>query len=379
MDPFQFLGTSMTLLNVSKIFSWTALILSVSACSSGQGNAEQTGAATGEDFSLMLKDTVNTVIIQTYGELHERAKDLEACTKTLNENPTDVQLKACQTAWVKARVPWEQSEGFLFGPVTDQGLDPAMDSWPVDHQQLDALLESNVTLSAENITSNLGGGMKGFHTIEYLLWGREHDRKASDLVDAPRERSYLSALTEALSKDTEQLHESWVGSSKKSGYGERFARAGESDGLYSSALDAVQELIGGMLDICDEVAFGKIAEPYQARDPNLIESQFSYNSILDFADNIRSVQNVYLGSLDATAGKNSLSKIVAKYDEALDRRVKTEIEDAIDAITAIGKDGVTFRDAILDAKYDGRVEKAQANVAQLMDTLNGEVLPLFAR
>jgi uncharacterized iron-regulated protein len=369
----------MALLNMSKNLSWLALVLLLSACSSGQGNAEETGAATGEDFSLMLKDTVNNVIIQTYGDLHERSKDLEACTKTLNEHPTDAQLTACQTAWVKARVPWEQSEGFLFGPVTDQGLDPAMDSWPVDHQQLDALLESDVTLSAETITSNLGGGMKGFHTIEYLLWGMEHDRTASDLAAAPRERSYLSALTEALSKDTEQLQKSWVGTEKQPGYGERFAGAGESDGLYSSALDAVQELIGGMLDIGDEVAFGKIAEPYQARDPNLIESQFSYNSIPDFADNIRSVQNVYLGSRDATVGKNSLSNIVAKYDEALDSRVKTEIEEAIVAITAMGKDGVTFRDAILDSKYDKRIENAQSKVAELMDTLNGEVLPLFAR
>lgn len=170
-----------------------------------------------------------------------------------------------------------------------------------------------------------------------------------------------------------------IGTAEEPGYGERFANAGKAQGLYSSALDAVQELIGGMLDICDEVAFGKIAEPYKARDPNLIESQFSYNLLLDFADNIRSVQNVYLANLDESRSANSLSTIVAKYDAALDARVTSQIEQAIAAISAIGAGGLTFRDAILDPKNDASIDNAQLEISALVDALNGEVLPLFAR
>jgi uncharacterized iron-regulated protein len=360
-------------------FSLGVAILAVSACSSGGGTQEGAGALAEQDFSHILDSAVNDVIVPTYASLHDEATKLETCTATLAKDATDEQLDSCRKAWVAAREPWERSEGFLFGPVADEGLDPALDSWPVDHQQLEALMDSSVELSADAITSNLGGGMKGFHTIEYLLWGQDHDRTAADLEAAPREAEYLVALTQALANDTETLLELWKGSDDDDGFGERFARSGTDDGLYSTALDAVQELIGGMVGICDEVAFGKIAEPYKARDPNLIESQFSYNSLLDFADNIRSIKNVYLGSLDGEVGERSLSRLIADHDAALDERVRDQVDRAIDAILAIGDDGRTFRDAILDPARDRSIETAQAEIASLMNLLSGEVLPLFAR
>ena len=54
-------------------------------------------------------------------------------------------------AWVAARVPWEQSEGFLFGPVDTFGYDPAMDSWPVNRTDLDAVLASGQAFTPEYI------------------------------------------------------------------------------------------------------------------------------------------------------------------------------------------------------------------------------------
>jgi predicted lipoprotein len=355
------------------------LTLCAVACGSGGGSSRSSGAATGEDFTLVLADTVNNVIVPTYASLHARAADMSACVAQLEATPDEAQLTKCRNAWIAARVPWEQSEGFLFGPVTDEGLDPAMDTWPVDHQQLNALLASTVELSADSIASNLGGGLKGFHTIEYLLWGMNHERTASDLASSPREMKYLLALTEALSNDTKQLVESWTGIDGKPGFGQKFAAAGTSAGLYSLQIDAVQELIGGMIEICDEVAFGKIAEPYKARDPNLVESQFSYNSLLDFADNIRSIQNIYFASRDQTPAINSLSKIVAKYAPEADARIIEQIDRSIGAIQAIGADGVTFRDAVMDSKYDAVIVNAQTEIGTLMDRFSGEVLPLFAR
>lgn len=363
---------------LTKYASWGLSTVLV-ACGSGGGKSDRSGAATKEDFFAVLADTVNHAIIPTYDSLHARANDMASCVAELKANPTDTKLSSCKNAWVTARVPWEQSEAFLFGPVTDQGLDPAMDSWPVDRQQLDALLASSVTLTADSITANLGGGMKGFHAIEYLLWGTDNGRPADALAAAPRELEYLVALTGALANDTGQLLDSWVGDDKKPGYGARFAGAGTSEGLYSSQLDAVQELVGGMTNICDEVAFGKIAEPYKARDPNLIESQFSFNALLDFADNLRSVRNVYLGTIDGTKGPNSIATVVGKFDPDLDTRVGAQIDAATNSIVAIGAGGKTFRDAILDPASDSAIERAQAEIGALMDLLNGEVMPLFAR
>ena len=42
---------------------------------------------------------------------------------------------------------------FLFGPVDSQGIDPAMDSWPVNRTDLDAVLNGSNTLDIPFVTA----------------------------------------------------------------------------------------------------------------------------------------------------------------------------------------------------------------------------------
>lgn len=360
----------------ASLLVWTCL--ANLACSGGKGLESKSGVATNEDFGPLLERAVTEVIVPTYATLYDRALALSACAETLAQDLTDEQLAQCQEAWIAARVPWERSEGFLFGPVADRGIDPAVDSWPVDYNQLNALMASDTTLNVDTLTQNLGGGLKGFHTIEFLLWGNDHQRTATDLLAAPRELEYLVAVTGALVSDTQALWMAWAGSGSEMSYGEQFSRAGKRGGLYPHQLDALHELIGGMIAICDEVAYGKLAEPHHTRDPNLIESQFSRNSLRDFADNIRSVQNIYFGALDGAASGDSLSAVVEDYAPELDDKLRMQLARSIGAIEAIGKGGLTFRDVVLDSAHDAAIEKAERSIGELMETLNDEMLPMFA-
>jgi hypothetical protein len=70
-----------------------------------------------------------------------------------------------------------------------------MDSWPVNRTDLDAVIASSDPLTATYIR-NLPETQKGFHTIEYLLFGEARDRVATEL-DA-RELEYLTGLTHEL-------------------------------------------------------------------------------------------------------------------------------------------------------------------------------------
>ena len=64
--------------------------------------------------------------------------------------------------------------------------------------------------------------------------------------------------------------------------------------VYASKLAVVEELINGMIGIVDEVANGKIADPFGASidaiDTSKVESQYSWNSLADFTNNIQGVQ-----------------------------------------------------------------------------------------
>lgn len=133
---------------------------------------------------------------------------------------------------------------------------------------------------------------------------------------------------------------------------------------------AVLEMVEGMIGICDEVANGKIADPYDEQDTSLVESQFSYNSLADFQDNLRSVRNLYRGDLGAGVAGAGLDDFVAGRDAALATRLQGEIDAAIVAIAAIP---APFRNN-LDAATE--IEAAQAAIVTVMTTLEADLKPL---
>ena len=94
------------------------------------------------------------------------------------------------------RTSWEQCEGFLFGPVEDDNYDPNMDTWPVDYVQLDSLLASSNPLQINDIESLSTLSLRGFHPIEYILWGVTGSQSAATIT--ARKKQYMISLTKDL-------------------------------------------------------------------------------------------------------------------------------------------------------------------------------------
>ena len=363
---------------LSKLFCCTLsafLVLSIgligcslTGCGSDDDDDDDTVRAGGEadafDASTTLDDFANKVVLATYIDLDNRAGDLLTAVKTLESDTTQANLVQAQAAWKAARAPWEQSEAFLFGPVDTQGLDPALDSWPVNRVDLDGVLGSGQALTEASIDA-LEDTLKGFHTIEYLLFREGNQRKAEDIT--PRELEYLVATTENLKSKTAQLASAWAASGEN--YAAEVANAGTSSTIYRSQKDAMQEMVNGMIVIADEVANGKISDPFNEKDTTLVESQFSFNSISDFQDNIRGIQNVYMGKF--TADGQGLNEFVNGKDTDLDARFQTEVQTAIDTIGAIPdpfRDSITAQRAAVQAAIDA--------VSTVQQTLENDILKL---
>ena len=320
----------------------------------------------GEAFEsgTMLNDFANTVVLATYTELDSKAGELLMAVEALAADTSQANLEKAQQAWKATRKPWEQSEAFLFGPVDTQGLDPALDSWPVDHVNLQSVLVSSDALTVDFV-SGLEDTQKGFHTIEFLLFRDGDQRKALDITD--RELAYLVSTTENLKASTSQLRLAWAPEGKN--FSSTVATAGEGSAVYPSQSAAVQEMVNGMIVIADEVANGKISDPYNESDTTLVESQFSFNSITDFQDNIRGIQNVYMGKFISDG--QGLNDFVNSHDPELDARFQQEVQAAIDAIGAIP---YPFRDSITANR--GAVQVAIDAVSKVQQTLEQDILPL---
>ncbi|MFV0269100.1 MAG: imelysin family protein, partial [Draconibacterium sp.] len=139
-------------------------------------------------------------------------------------------------------------------------------------------------------------------------------------------------------------------------YGEEFKTAGEPGSRYISQANEVDEMLQRMIAIADEVANAKIADPHTSENVLDVESWFSWNSLVDFQNNVRSIENAYLGGYVEGSRDKSISDFVKEQDAALDTEIRQKITAAINAIAAI--------------PYPFRNNLTHDNVQSAMDAVN---------
>ncbi len=136
-------------------------------------------------LAKIVENYVDAVVLPTYAQLKERTTALAAAVKNLSDARTDAAFEAACQAWLSAREPWERSEAFLFGPVDALGLDPNMDSWPLDQDAIVNHLKSGNFSDLEwgdgddDDKVEAAQNIRGFHTLEFLLFKDGKPRKAS--------------------------------------------------------------------------------------------------------------------------------------------------------------------------------------------------------
>jgi len=313
------------------------------------------GAPAGDPaIKQVLADYTANTVIKTYAALADDAMILNKRVAALKDDLSDAGVAAAAEAWRATRAHWERSEAFLFGPASFNDLDPQLDSWPLDQQQVDFVISSikggKLEADAGYVRDYLGAALRGFHAVEYLLFRDGKPRKAGEVT--PAELSYLVAVTQVMTEDCITLEAWWAGADKLSkekaavldaaeietsgAFGDEFKGAGEPGSRYASQSDAVHEMIQGCIDIADELGHAKIEGPFKSKNPQECESWYSWNSLADFQNNVRSIENAYLGGADGARGA-SLSALVAARDKDLDARVRAAITGALAKITAIGE------------------------------------------
>ena len=242
-------------------------------------------------------------------------------------------LPAVQHAWRDARIPWEQSEAFLFGPVDTDGHDPFLDTWPLNVTDLEAIIASSDDIAALNLADDV----QGFHALEYLLFqDKDGNTDPAAIVAAlhndERRRAYLRRVVMEFASHTQALRDSW--DPDMGNFVAELAMAGHgSDPMtYDSERAAMQTLLEAMIGIAAELHGAKLGAPSPAEE----ESRYSNNSRIDFLNNVRSINNVYEGRFDQSDSTSmGVTDFVAHENPALDAEVRMAIRDTKAAIIAI--------------------------------------------
>ncbi|MCA0397159.1 MAG: peptidase M75 [Bacteroidetes bacterium] len=338
----------------------TLLLLAAAAFSSCQKDDDKTTDVTALKKDILVNVSTN-VITASYTDMNNKATALANAVTALESTTNDANLSAARQAWKDMRVVWEQTEAWLYGPVSSEDIDPRIDTWPVDFNALDAQLAGSAQFTAAYIDA-LPEDLKGFHPIEYLLWGKDGSKTAAAFT--AREKSYLQALTDNLVALSKQVDDAW-----KTGYSTTFATAGQTgNSTYTSLQSAYLEMVAGMADICEEVANGKMKDPFDAQDTNQEESPFAKNSITDFTNNIQGILKMYQG--DYNQSGVGLEDLVRNYNLSLDSDLKAAHAAAIAALNAIT---VPFGQAI--TSQQSQVQTAMAKINALHVVLQNQLQP----
>ncbi len=314
-----------------------------------------------QQAQALVVQFVDHTVAPTYTALAAKTELLASQLAALKVNPTDNGVReACET-FLAAREQWEKSEAFLFGAAGDYGVDPHIDSWPLDEDAFATLMNSPAMLEALDgedgdmvAGERLGNALLGFHGIEYILF-RDGQPRAASAITADQWK-YVVAVAGDLRNRCYQLEVGWLGDAAPAAhiaklddmemqytvaggdysYGENMKRAGEAGSTYGTRSAALMAIVQGCADIADEVGSSKIYAAWHGEDITYIESPYSYMSITDFRNNILSIQNAYMGGVEGQRDENkSLHNYVKNLDAGLDGQVLGAIEDALAKIDAM--------------------------------------------
>ena len=359
--------------NVDKYKDRSYGMTAINACGSVVTQLEAANATiasaklteTQEDYlRQVLANLVNNVIVPTYTNL---ANETEALEKTLNgltvKTITQAQINSACDDFKQARKYWEQSEAFLMGAASDFDVDPTIDSWPLNRSLL--LSYFNNGMNDEMLED---ATILGFHALEFILFRDGQPRKVAELqgndtyknfehISGAQELAYAQTICTLLKQRTFQLQCAWDGGKNSSrlqvvkdagldyqtekglSYADNLTKAGisGSGSSFSTLKAAIAQVLsddeGSCVAIANEVGTAKIANPFSAGDVSYVESPYSYNSITDFCDNIRSIRNVWLGSTNETVHQYSFHSFFASVQSnAVNEKVENAYASAIEGI-----------------------------------------------
>lgn len=320
-------------------------------------------------------ETYISVAQAMYGDAANAARDLSKAVDAFLADPTDQTLTAAREAWRKARIPYQQTEGFRFGNKVMDEMEGKVNAWPLDEGLIDyvdaksygetsdenPLYRANVIanktirigkkqVDASKITKELlsdvlqeAGGVEanvatGYHAIEFLLWGQDLNgtgpgagtRPATDYSlkdctngNCDRRRDYLKAATALLVDDLTAMAKAW---DQKGKARQDVLKKGSNEGL-ATILTGLGSLSYG------ELAGERMKLGLILHDPEEEHDCFSDNTHNShYGDQIGMVA-IYEGRYARTDGKTVEGPSMAAYARAKAPEEAAKLEAAMKTAT----------------------------------------------
>ncbi|MEM9991308.1 MAG: imelysin family protein [Bacteroidota bacterium] len=316
------------------------------------------------------------LVLDSYQDSYDEAATLKGLIDDFVANPSAAGLEACKEQWLKARVPYGQTEAYRFygGPIDDEdGPEGLINAWPMDENFID-YVEGDATTGLINdpttyptITKELLVSLNeeiseesiftGYHAIEFLLWGQDLYANSAGLrpytdyvtdgtgtaSNQARRAQYLTIVADLLLDHLNEVKAEW-----------------EANGAYRATFLGLSknEVITNVFTSLGELSKGELSGErmfvaVDSKDQENEHSCFADNTNSDIVQNFQGLVNVYTATYNGKDFGESYADIAADIDEEKAQAVTDAIEEARTKINAIPSpfDQAILNDAqtILDA------------------------------
>lgn len=335
----------------ARLVAGALLALLVAACGPSEISDGERRAA--------LKGTTERVVLPTYAELGESARELSAQLAELSTASSAQDLARLRDSYHAVRSPFEESEAFAFGPAVELRSLSLLDEFPIDTAKLEAELSGAAELTAGYVVS-LPATVRGLHGIEYLLFPEDDVQVEALLLEdsdaGARRRQYVRSLGQIVADSAQALSDTWA--PQGGGYGRRFSEPGKPDSVSDSVQGGLDTLVTESVFLSELVADSKLGKPLDRAKgvaaPSVEESALAGTSLSDVLGNLRGMRSVYLGSRDGS-DQVSLSSLVRTKSPSADEHARAAFDAARAAVEAIPEplsEAVSARPETVNAGFD---------------------------
>ena len=150
-----------------------------------------------KELKAAVEQYVPGVVYKIYGNLADSSQKLyeELSAMKSSSSYTQAQIDQVCNTFLEARKWWEQSEAFLYGAAKAYGIDPHIDSWPLDKDKLAKSLSNAETIAdldeeGADAVDEVGAASLGFHGIEFIIFRDGKPRAASALNGVEADESF---------------------------------------------------------------------------------------------------------------------------------------------------------------------------------------------
>ena len=320
------------------------------------------------------------IALAKYEDSLTTAKALDAAVDAFLAAPTATTLATARSAWIAARVPYQQTEVYRFGNAIVDDWEGRVNAWPLDEGLIDyvdagygsesdentlytanLIANASITVNGEKVDAgkitpalindlNEAGEVEanvttGYHAIEFLLWGQDLNGTAKgagnrahtdfSLTDCTndncdRRRDYLKAASSLLISDLEEMVGNWTTSGAARGELLKDTKAGLSIILTGMGSLSYGELAG------ERMKLGLLLN-----DPEEEHDCFADNTHNSHLYDAIGIQNVYLGTYKRVDGTTlegpAIADLVAGKDSAVNNELTGKLAGTIKAMNVMAE------------------------------------------